>query len=218
MVAGLTCVGAIQRVWSLPAGEGDVSPLWVLEPGSQPAENQSQAVSRWAQLVPVHTSNAQAPEVSHALPPLPDIAPPVIEGVVVKPPTAPPQALSNAQPSQEYRLFNGQPIRKAKTMRMLVTAYSPDARSCGKWADNITASGYSVWTNGMKLVAADTRLLPFGSIISVPGYDDGNPVPVMDRGGAIKGMRLDLLYPTHQIALQWGKKWLDVTVWEYVKK
>ncbi|MEE9403279.1 MAG: 3D domain-containing protein [Algisphaera sp.] len=111
--------------------------------------------------------------------------------------------------------FDGRPLRAVKTLRMLTTAYSPDARSCGKWADGVTASGYSVWTNGMKLVAADTKLLPFGTIISIPGYHGGKPVPVLDRGGRIKGSRLDLLYPTHEIALKWGAQRLDVTVWEY---
>jgi 3D (Asp-Asp-Asp) domain-containing protein len=99
---------------------------------------------------------------------------------------------------------------------MTVTAYSPDHRSCGKWADGITASNKSVWTNGMKLVAADTRILPFRSLVSVPGYDEGRIVPVLDRGGAIKGARLDVLYPTHEIALRWGVQRLPVTVWEYV--
>lgn len=111
--------------------------------------------------------------------------------------------------------FDGRPLRSVKTMRMLTTAYSPDERSCGAFADGITASGYSVWTNGMKLVAADTKLLPFGTIISVPGYHGGRPVPVLDRGGRIKGGRLDLLYPTHETALKWGAQRLDVTVWEY---
>ncbi len=112
-------------------------------------------------------------------------------------------------------MFNGRPLRKARTLRMLVTAYSPDEQSCGIFADGITASGYSVYTNGMKLVAADTRLLPFGTIITVPGYNSGRPVPVLDRGGKIKGRRLDVLYPTHQRALQWGTQSLEVTVWEY---
>ncbi len=111
--------------------------------------------------------------------------------------------------------FDGRPLRAVKTMSMKTTAYSPDERSCGKWADGITASGYSVWTNGGKLVAADTRLLPFGTLVSIPGYHGGKPVPVLDRGGAIKGHRLDLLYPTHEIALQWGVQDLEVTVWEY---
>jgi 3D (Asp-Asp-Asp) domain-containing protein len=115
----------------------------------------------------------------------------------------------------DVRWFNGRPVRPARTMSMLVTAYSPDAASCGESADGITASGYSVWTNGMKLVAADTSLLPFGTLISVPGYDDASIVPVLDRGGAIKGHRLDVLYPTDAQAQKWGAQRLQVTVWEY---
>ena len=115
----------------------------------------------------------------------------------------------------DIRWYNGRPVRAVRTMIMTTTAYSPDARSCGDSADGITASGYSVLTNGGKLAAADTRAFPFGTMISVPGYDDGNIVPVLDRGGAIKNNRLDLLYPTHDEALVWGVQKLEVTVWEY---
>lgn len=117
--------------------------------------------------------------------------------------------------SQPVHTFDGRPLRLVKRVTMLTTAYSPDERSCGKWADGFTASGYSVWTNGMKLVAADTSVLPFGTLVSIPGYNGGRPVPVLDRGGKIKGNRLDLLYPTHEIALQWGAQRLTVDVWEY---
>lgn len=112
-------------------------------------------------------------------------------------------------------VFDGRPIRRKRTMNMVVTGYSPDARSCGASADGITASGYSVWTNGMYMVAADTRMLPFGTLVSIPGYNNGLPVPVLDRGGAIKGRRLDLLFPTHEIARQWGRQSVEITVWEY---
>jgi len=115
----------------------------------------------------------------------------------------------------EIRYFNGRPIRAVRTMRMRVTAYSPDHRSCGIHADGITASGYSVDVNGGRLVAADRRLFPFGSLVSVPGYASGQVVPVLDRGGAIKGSRLDVLYPTHAIARRWGVQHVDVMVWEY---
>lgn len=117
--------------------------------------------------------------------------------------------------NEHMRWFNGRPIRPVRTMTMIVTAYSPDERSCGSSADGITASGYSVWTNGMKMAAADTSVLPFGSLISVPGYDDENVVPVLDRGGAIKGNRLDMLQPTDAQARRWGSQRLAVTVWEY---
>lgn len=228
MVLGLICLGGLKLAWSFQAGQADINPLWVLEPVSLPSVEPTQLPTRWAKLVPVDAPQqdfktaltpASLPEVE--MPFVPAVAPPVVQVVssVVEKSEAPTPAPAVARnpASQPARTFNGRPIRKVKTIRMLVTGYSPDERSCGDSADNITASGYSVWTNGMKMVAADTRILPFGSIISVPGYDDGQPVPVMDRGGAIKGMRLDLLYPTHEIARQWGKKWVDVTVWQYVE-
>lgn len=113
-------------------------------------------------------------------------------------------------------VFDHKPIRQVKTRTMKTTAYSPDERSCGKWADGITASGKSVWMNGGRLVAAD-RAVPYGTILTIPGYNNGEPVQVWDRGGAIKGNRLDLLYPTHEIAMQWGVQDLSVVFWEFVE-
>lgn len=118
-------------------------------------------------------------------------------------------------PAGYERYYNGRPLRRARTMMMTVTAYSPDHRSCGKYADGITASGMSVWTNGMNLVAADPRVLPRHSLITVPGYADDAVVPVLDVGGAIKGRRLDVLYPSHAVATQWGVRRLEIIVWEY---
>ncbi len=40
-------------------------------------------------------------------------------------------------------------------------------------------------------------------------------VPVLDRGGVIKGHRLDVLFPTHEAAMQWGVRRLEVTIWNY---
>lgn len=126
------------------------------------------------------------------------------------------EGLAVSSPPAGYpRYFDGRPIRPVKTIWMTVTAYSPDEKSCGEWADGYTATNHSVWTNAMKLVAADTKLLPFGSMVSVPGYADGEVVPVLDRGGAIKGRRLDVLYPTHESARKWGVRRLPVTVWEF---
>lgn len=113
------------------------------------------------------------------------------------------------------RWFNGRPVRPARVITMKVTGYSPDARSCGEFADGKTATLHSVETNGGQLVAADPRVLPYGSMITVPGYDAGRIVPVLDCGGAIKGKRLDLLFATHEEALKWGVKDVRVVVWEY---
>ena len=118
-------------------------------------------------------------------------------------------------PEGHQRYFNGRPIRPARTLWMTVTGYSPDHRSCGDSADGYTSTNHSVWTNAMNLVAADPRVLPMRSMVSIPGYADDRVVPVLDVGGAIKGSRLDLLFPTHSVARQWGVKKLKVVVWEY---
>ncbi len=113
------------------------------------------------------------------------------------------------------RWFNGRAVKPVRTMQMTVTAYSPDARSCGESADGITATLHSVKTNGFRLVAADPKVLSYGSMITVPGYDNDQIVPVLDCGGAIKGRRLDVLFPTHEEARQWGVRKITVVVWGY---
>ena len=93
---------------------------------------------------------------------------------------------------------------------MVVTAYCPCTQCCGPNARGITASGKRVSANGGRFVAAD-RELPFGTMLVIPGYNNGRPVEVLDRGGAIKGNRLDVFFPTHQEARQWGVRRLKVS-------
>ena len=94
---------------------------------------------------------------------------------------------------------------------MIVTAYCPCRKCCGRWADGLTASGRPVTANGGRFVAAPPGLR-FHSLVSVPGYNGGRPVPVLDRGGAIKGHRLDVFFPTHAEALAWGRRLLTVEI------
>lgn len=94
---------------------------------------------------------------------------------------------------------------------MEVTAYCPCPKCCGAQAVGITASGLNVSYNAGRFVAADTDVLPFGTKVLVPGYD-AQPVEVIDRGGAIRGNRLDVFFPTHEEALRWGRRIVAVTV------
>jgi 3D (Asp-Asp-Asp) domain-containing protein len=59
-------------------------------------------------------------------------------------------------------------------------------------------------------IAADTARYPFGTVMQVEGYGFGR---VEDRGGAIKGDRIDLFFPSHGEALQWGRRRLPVRIW-----
>lgn len=113
------------------------------------------------------------------------------------------------------RWFDGRPVRPARIMTMVVTAYSPDAKSCGRYADGMTATLHSVATNGFALVAADPTILRYGAMLTVPGYDQNRIVPVLDCGSDIKGRRLDVIFPTDAQARKWGRQTLKVVVWEY---
>jgi len=90
-----------------------------------------------------------------------------------------------------------------KTYR--VTAYCPCKICCGRYADGVTASGHIIQP-GDKFVAAP-RNIPFGEWLTIPDY---GRVQVKDRGGAIKGNRFDVFFPTHQAALNWGVRYLEV--------
>ncbi len=112
-----------------------------------------------------------------------------------------------------------------QTIRMKVTAYCPCSICCGKWADGVTASGHQIQL-GDKLIAAPKRFR-FWTLMYVPGYSGVSTkgcnygevarqlIYVKDRGGAIKGNHIDVFFPTHQEALNWGVKYLDVIVYDF---
>jgi len=91
-----------------------------------------------------------------------------------------------------------------------VTAYCPCEKCCGRYADGITASGHKI-RPGDRFAAADPNI-PFGTMLIIQGYNNNKPVPVLDRGGAIKGAKLDVFFDTHKEALEWGVKYLKVEI------
>jgi 3D (Asp-Asp-Asp) domain-containing protein len=88
-----------------------------------------------------------------------------------------------------------------------ITGYCSCSRCCGK-TTGITASG-TVATAG-RTIAADTSQFSFGSKLVI----DGHTYTVEDRGGAIRGNRIDIFFSSHEKALQWGVRYCDV----YVKR
>jgi 3D (Asp-Asp-Asp) domain-containing protein len=102
--------------------------------------------------------------------------------------------------------------KQPRVIWMQVTAYCACKKCCGPGAKGLTASGRHISYNGGHFVAADTKVFAFGTKLLIPGYAGGNAVEVVDRGGAIKGNHIDLFMPTHQQAVAWGNKWMQVTV------
>jgi 3D (Asp-Asp-Asp) domain-containing protein len=96
------------------------------------------------------------------------------------------------------------------------TGYTAGYESTGKSPDHpeygITYSGVKVKRDLFSTVAADLSVFPIGTIIFVPDYGYG---VVADKGGAIKGNRLDLYYDTvDEVYNLWGKRTIDVYIVE----
>lgn len=103
-----------------------------------------------------------------------------------------------------------------------ITAYCPCETCCGYWAtvrpadENgepivYTASG-KIAVQGVT-VAADTSILPFGTVLVI----DGHEYTVQDRGGMVKGNHVDVYFDSHEAAKEWGTKYIEIfVVKEYI--
>lgn len=120
--------------------------------------------------------------------------------------------VSGATPPLEEAFDWSQYPKKTVT----ATGYTAGYESTGKSPDHpeygITYSGVKVKRDLFSTVAADLSVFPIGTIIFVPGYGYG---VVADKGGAIKGDRLDLYYDTvDEVYNLWGKRTIDVYIVE----
>ena len=104
----------------------------------------------------------------------------------------------------ENQLFEEEKREVAE--KFIITAYCPCVKCCGK-TDGITASGVKA-VEGVT-VAADTKKLPFGTKINIQGV--GERI-VQDRGGAIKGNKIDLYFDSHEKALEFGRQTKQVKI------
>ena len=84
------------------------------------------------------------------------------------------------------------------SLTVVATAYALPGR---------TASGRPV---GWGVVAVDPSVIPLGSRLAIPGYGMG---VAADTGGAIKGARIDVWFPTVAQAHAWGSRTVTVTVY-----
>jgi 3D (Asp-Asp-Asp) domain-containing protein len=106
---------------------------------------------------------------------------------------------------------DGAEDRKIETVQQsdgesyVITAYCHCQKCCGK-TDGITASGVKAIEG---VTVAMDKNIPFGTKIYIEGV--GERI-VQDRGGAIKGNRIDLYFSDHQSALNFGRQTKRITI------
>lgn len=91
-------------------------------------------------------------------------------------------------------------LRYVDVLEMEATAYYPGPESTGEWSDGYTYTGLIA---GRGVVAVDPEVIPLGTRLYIPGY--GLAIAA-DIGGAIKGHRIDLGFPTYEEAIQYGRQ------------
>lgn len=101
------------------------------------------------------------------------------------------------------------------TKQLVVTGYCNCKICTGKEPNDPaygkTASGYRA---SVGTAATDWSVFPKGTVLVVPGY--GTAV-AYDKGGKIKGERVDLWFATHAEAVKWGRQTLSVRIILYPK-
>lgn len=89
----------------------------------------------------------------------------------------------------------------------ILTGYCPCSICCGVYSNlenPKTASGSTPVAG--RTIAADTSIFPFGTQLVI----NGQVYTVEDRGGAIKGHKIDVYFNTHQEALNFGRRTASV--------
>ncbi|MDW8025295.1 MAG: 3D domain-containing protein [Armatimonadota bacterium] len=93
-----------------------------------------------------------------------------------------------------------------RVLTMVATGYYPGPKSCGKYADGLTATGIKARRG---VVAVDPRVIPLGTRLYIEGY--GYAIAA-DTGGAIKGNKIDLCFNTYEEAIKWGIRQVRVLI------
>lgn len=120
-----------------------------------------------------------------------------------------------AKPAQSVTTVSGQSLSFSKVMDIKATAYSDSAEENGKWGP------VDYFGNPLKLgtIAVDPTVIPFGTKVYITGYDfaglpsGGLVATATDKGGAIKGNRIDIFVPgTRDFVMGFGNQSVKVYI------
>ncbi|HEX8653439.1 MAG TPA: 3D domain-containing protein [Pyrinomonadaceae bacterium] len=139
----------------------------------------------------LETVGADAALAAMPAPPAPAAAVSVITDAMPAPP-APAEEISEAT--------------VAAAQAYVATAYSLPGR---------TATGRPV---GKGVIAADTRVLPFGTRVRIDAGQYSGEYVVADIGSRVKGRKIDVWVPTNREACRFGRRNIKLTVLSYGAK
>jgi len=98
-----------------------------------------------------------------------------------------------------------------------LTAYCLCARCCGIWSAEhpsrigtgfVQRSASGTIPQAGRTIAVDTSVIPFGTYVKI----NGHVYIAEDRGGAIRGNKIDILKPDHETAMRFGRQRAEVFI------
>lgn len=97
-------------------------------------------------------------------------------------------------------------VTSGEELTVTATAYTPYCTGCS----GVTATGINLKNNpDLKVIAVDPSIIPLGTKVYVEGY--GYAI-AGDTGGAIKGNKIDVFFPTKSQAYNWGRKTVKIRI------
>ncbi|MBU5294266.1 G5 domain-containing protein [Anaerosalibacter bizertensis] len=126
-----------------------------------------------------------------------------------------PSRRNRSTPRSTASTKNGN-INYKKAFNVVATAYDLSFASCGK---NPGEPGYGITASGTRVrpgvVSVDPRVIPLGTrlyVESLDGTRDYGFAVAEDTGGAIKGNRIDLFFPSSSAAKAFGRRQVRVYI------
>ena len=145
---------------------------------------------------------------------IPDVTEPVVTTKVHSEPVIE-QTVPEIIPEQ---IVTETQVQDEPWVEIVATAYCSCEKCCGVWATRrpvdangnpiVYGAGGVVLQQGVS-VAADTSVYPMGTQLEIEGL---GTYTVHDRGGAIKGNRIDVYFENHSEAIIFGRKTVRVRV------
>lgn len=114
--------------------------------------------------------------------------------------------IEQPEAAEDVLLEAGPEIFEHSLGEFKLTAYCPCEKCNGKWVGQLTASGTELTVG--RTIAVDPDVIPLGSIVDINGFR----YVAEDTGSAIKGNRIDILFPSHKEALDFGVQYASVSI------
>ena len=95
-----------------------------------------------------------------------------------------------------------------KTFKVTATAFTANCKGCS----GITSTGFNLKKNpDAKIIAVDPKVIPLGTKVWVEGYGEAIAA---DKGGSIKGNKIDVFMSSNKKATNWGRRTVTVKILE----